>query len=525
MAILYRYFSGGTETPGDSTHAPGREENLARRLQPRRFSEFGDLAEAQPLAKGSHGMSIESPKSSPSTEKRVCRGLVRRSHRLAPAASLGCRLWPGVAIGLLWIIRLVAGLAATAPAFSLSPTWSRRWWPPPCWSAWWLFASRVSWADRGLVCGVFVLAAAATVMVSRQTFGMALILYAVPVILTVWVGVAVADLSPAVAGPPRGLMAALVLACGCFTLLRIDGMQPAPSPPRSACAGPRRPKTACWPRSPPLRFGPPNRQPPLPTKRPPRHTASAARLELGPGDWPGFRGAARDGRLSGVEIATDWQSSPPRQLWRHLIGPGWSSFAVIGNRVYTQEQRGDDEMVVCYDAAQRQRTVGTQRRHAVQRTRGRPRPAQHAHVRRRPDLRPRRQRTSQLSGRRHRRTSSGRATSWPTRGPSCRCGAFPARRWSSQGIVTVFAGGPESKSVLGYRAKTGELAWSAGEGTLSYCSTHLAHLDGVEQLLIATDVGLTAFQPETGEILWVHDWPTETVARIVQPALLGIATC
>jgi outer membrane protein assembly factor BamB len=90
-----------------------------------------------------------------------------------------------------------------------------------------------------------------------------------------------------------------------------------------------------------------------------------------------------------------------------------------------------------------------------------------------------------------------------------------------QGIVTVFAGGPESKSVLGYRAQTGELAWAAGQGTLSYCSTQLAHIDGVEQLLIATDMGLTSFQPETGDILWTHYWPTESVARIVQPAVLN----
>src|SRR5207253_2767439 len=31
-------------------------------------------------------------------------------------------------------------------------------------------------------------------------------------------------------------------------------------------------------------------------------------------------------------------------------GPGWSSFAVVGNHVFTQEQRQDAEAVVCYDA-------------------------------------------------------------------------------------------------------------------------------------------------------------------------------
>jgi outer membrane protein assembly factor BamB len=88
--------------------------------------------------------------------------------------------------------------------------------------------------------------------------------------------------------------------------------------------------------------------------------------------------------------------------------------------------------------------------------------------------------------------------------------------------VTVFAGGPDGKSVLGYDAAAGEPAWSAGEGQFSYCSLHPARLHGVEQLLLATDRGLTAFQPATGSVLWRHSWPLDKgMARVVQPTLVG----
>ncbi|HEX4146546.1 MAG TPA: PQQ-binding-like beta-propeller repeat protein [Pirellulales bacterium] len=459
-------------------------------------------------------MSIESPKSSPSPDK------IEAAATAQPAANARAgqlRLWPGVAIlAALWIIRLVAGLAANSPshfffAYMIAPLVATA-----LVLAWWLFASRLRWADRGLVVAVFAATTTATVMISRQTVGMGLLLYGVPAVLSVWVGWLLVTYWLRWPVRRAGLLAAIVLVCGLFTLLRVDGMTGTFTPSFSW----RWSQTAEDRLLASLAGAPQSAAAPAVELAATSTAATGTRLELAPGDWPGFRGAARDGRLFGVEIATDWQKSPPRLLWRHLIGPGWSSFAVVGDRVFTQEQRGDDEMVVCYDAL-----TGAEIWAHKDATRFSELVAG-AGPRGTPTFDDGRIYALGGSGHLNCLDAATGALEW-THDVVADSGAeLPQWGFSSsplvvQGIVTVFAGGPDFKSVLGYQAKTGELAWAGGHGKLSYCSTQLANFDGVDQVLIASELGLTSLRPDTGEMLWQHAWPTDKVARIIQPAVLN----
>jgi len=412
------------------------------------------------------------------------------------------RLWPGVVIvALMWVLILVpAWLAPATLVQFLLMFWS----PIVATLAvvgWWLFASRLPWADRLLGVLVCVAAGLTALRLSDSSMAIPFLMFTLKWVTTAWVGWLL--VTPFLSWPVRrwGLVVVLLLVWSFFPLLRFDGVD-----------GSMKADFA-W------RWSPTAEQQFLAESRGTPAAPDAEVLTLQPGDWPGFRGPERDGRLSGVRITTDWKQSSPRQLWRHRIGPGWSSFAVVGTHLFTQEQRGEDEVVVCYHA-----DTGKELWSHVDQARF----------------------TEVVAGPGPRATPTFHAGKLYAQGAAGRLNCLDAAtgkllwsrdvvadsgakvpQWGFAGsplvvgdVVTVFAGGPEGKSVLGYHASSGEPAWSAGEGELSYCSPHLAHLGGVEQVLIATDAGLTSFHPVRGDVLWKHPWSAEKMARVVQPTVL-----
>lgn len=73
-------------------------------------------------------------------------------------------------------------------------------------------------------------------------------------------------------------------------------------------------------------------------------------IELKPGDWPRFRGTDSDGRAddAGIELS---EKTNAKLLWKQPVGFAWSSMIVVDGLLFTQEQRGPMEAVVCLEAA------------------------------------------------------------------------------------------------------------------------------------------------------------------------------
>lgn len=66
--------------------------------------------------------------------------------------------------------------------------------------------------------------------------------------------------------------------------------------------------------------------------------------------WPQWRGPTHDGISQEKELVDTWPATGPRLLWSCEIGQGYSGFAVVGNRLFTQSQSLTEQVVLCLDA-------------------------------------------------------------------------------------------------------------------------------------------------------------------------------
>lgn len=438
----------------------------------------------------------------------------------APATRPGLprpRLWPAV------VLVAVQGLLSILPGWLAPGTiiqfFAMMWGPVVIavgLGIWWLFGSRLSWSDRKFGVIAFFATALVTVPFYHSSFAamgswfptFGILLYSLPLVSVLCVAWLV--LSRFLYWPARraGLVIALLVGWGYLTLVRVDGVT-------GMLSSEMRFR---WQPTPEQQFLAQSRIAPSATPGS-DEIASTETMTVAPADWPSFRGPDRDSRLPGVKIPTDWNERPPRAVWRHRVGPGWSSFAVIGNRVYTQEQRGDEEAVICYDALTGKERWIHQNPARFTETISGPGP------RGTPTFDRSRIYALGAAGALNCLDAVSGREIWKRNivadsGATVPTWGFSASPLVVDGIVTVFAGGPKGKAVVAYRADTGELAWSAGEGKLSYCSLQLAEFDGIKQFLVTSDAGATGFEPQTGEVLWHHDWPVEGLARCTQPAVV-----
>jgi outer membrane protein assembly factor BamB len=432
------------------------------------------------------------------------------------------RLWPGVAAAVVLVVakfvlpvvapeigafgvfgELVAGLAIVV---------------------WWAFFSRAPRSERwgAVVLMIAVLFATSRflhVSIAQGGMGMLFPILAFPILTLAFVGWAIATRGLSDGLRRATMVATILLAAGAWGLVRTGGVvagggsdfhwrwSKTPEERLLAQAGD---KPSASPSAPAAAETPRKGSVASPPADVPKALPSAPAGAKAGAEWPGFRGPGRDGVVRGVRIETDWTASPPVELWRRPIGPGWSSFAVHLDRLYTQEQRGDDEIVACYDA----RTGEPVWRHRdaarFWESNAGPGP------RGTPTLGNGRVYTLGATGIVNALDAGDGAVVWSRNAALDTETEVPYWGFASSplvvgDVVVVAAAG----KLVAYDIATGDPRWLGPAGGAGYSSPHLLTIDGVPQVLLLSEKGATSVAPADGTLLWEHAWPG---GAIVQPA-------
>jgi outer membrane protein assembly factor BamB len=452
------------------------------------------------------------------------------------------RLWPGIAILILqWLARFVLPVVVPGALYygviggvlgGLLIV------------LWWAFFSRAPWPERVsaillMFFGLFATLGVADKSIATGAQGMLLPLLAIPFLCLAFVGWAVAS-RHLPDGPRRATMVlTIMIACGVWALVRTGGLtanfnndlhwrwtktpeerllaelsetqasksgsggKPMPAPVREefSSATPAA-KTREKPVEKPSEIHPVDNLAALPP--------GPAKPEI-KAEWPGFRGLNRDDVIPGVRISTDWATSPPIAMWRRAVGPGWSSFAVGGDFLYTQEQRGLEEVVACYKLVSGQPVWihGDKARFWESNGGAGPRGT--------PTLNNGRVYTFGATGILNALNATDGKVVWSRNAAADNGANVPQWGFASSPLVVgdlviVAAAG----NLIAYDIATGAKRWSGPAHGGSYSSPHLVTLSGIVQVLLLSEFGATSMALSDGALLWEYEWKGHP---IVQPAV------
>lgn len=416
-----------------------------------------------------------------------------------PTQQKPLRLWPGVIIVILQLL-IKFGIPIIAPGVFAIVVFGQL----LCGLAvivWWAFFSRAPRIERW---GAVVLIIIAIVLTSQflhesiaeAGMGMLFPILAIPVLSIFFVVWAVASHRLSTGLRRVTMVVTILVACGAWTLIQTGGFD----------ADMNHDFTWRWTETPEERLLAQAGDEPM-------SLPSALAIAETEPEWPGFRGPNRDGIVQCEKIETDWSVSPPVELWRRPVGPGWSSFSVHGNLFYTQEQRGDDEAVACYNM-----TTGKPVWRHLDKARfwesngG-------AGPRGTPTLRGGRVYTLGGTGIMNVLDAGDGTVIWSRDAAADTETKVPFWGFSSSPLVmesTVIVA--VAGSLISYDLTTGDPHWIKPVEGDCYSSPHLLYIDGVEQVLLLNKAGAISVTPTEGTLLWEHSWAG---LPIVQPTLIG----
>jgi outer membrane protein assembly factor BamB len=254
--------------------------------------------------------------------------------------------------------------------------------------------------------------------------------------------------------------------------------------------------------------------------------ASPPSARQAPGDWPQWGGPNRNFMSASTGLAGSWPANGPRKLWTRALGEGHSAVSVEGGRLYTMYRplgmlamvrRSQEEVVAALDAATG-KTIWEYKfpspTEGVNFSEG---AGPHSTplvtadrvyaVGSRKELLALNKANGQL-------VWSHDMIKEYNAGPPDR-GYAPSPLLYGENVIVPMGGA--GQAVAAFNAKTGALAWKAGDFEFSPASPTIIDVDGQKQLLYFAGNAVAGFDPANGRTLWSHPHKTDWGLNISTP--------
>jgi outer membrane protein assembly factor BamB len=253
---------------------------------------------------------------------------------------------------------------------------------------------------------------------------------------------------------------------------------------------------------------------PTPQAAAPEPTATPIEADMS-APWPRFYGARQDGTYREGPININWPSKGLPEVWRRPVGGGYASMAVAQGRVFTIEQRRDQEVAAAYDLKTGRELWANSWKALFQESMGGDGP---------------RATPSWADGRLYVLGAEGELrcldaltgkTLWRTNilsdsGSGNTQWGMAASPLVVDDMVVVMPG----KGVTAYDRKSGGKLWSTLEDKTAYTAPMIATLNGQRQIVVVTGQRALGLALDGSKVLWSHPWKTDYDTNSALPLIV-----
>lgn len=225
-------------------------------------------------------------------------------------------------------------------------------------------------------------------------------------------------------------------------------------------------------------------------------------------DWPNFRGPRFDGVSDARGLVTQ-SSEPLKFVWERAIGSAFSSFAAVGDRIYTVGEEKGEQTLLCLDAATGAVIWSKPFEKQFRNEFGdgcRATPTVH-------------------DGRVYVQGAHGKLI--------CVEAATGRDVWSHQfnhvptwgysgsvlieGDLAMASGGDDDGAIVAFNKATGKIVWKTGDDPAGYSTPYPFEFNGARYVVGFTGKSAIVVEAKTGKLVWREEWQTDWQVNAAMP--------